>query len=184
MYKSALGSSWSSDIRSFFNHWAELRGDALIPASEKFLDSPSPTYMSTSYICDMTDEGAIVRFHGTELAERWGRDFTDHEIHEGRKPEFKERSLINMRQVVRRPCGYVVRLAFSTSSGRMLQSELIQLPLSVKPGRPPRLVCYAIKDAGYRSDEFIQLYIKTHEVDWIDLGAGVPDLPPLDLLSS
>ncbi len=180
---SALGPGWSLDIHAFFNHWNELREGADIPTSEKFLDSPSPTYMSTSYICDLTDEGAMVRFHGTALAERWGRDFTGHEIHDRRTPEFKQHSLMNMRHVVDRPCGYVVRLAFSTSTGRMLQSELIQLPLSVKPGRPPRLVCHAIKDAGYDAGEFIKLYVKTLEVAWADLGSGVPDSPPIDLIS-
>lgn len=69
-----LGPGWSSSIQAFIEYWHLLRGDALLPTSERFLDEFSPAYISRCYIVEFAGEGAIVRFHGTELAEHWGSD--------------------------------------------------------------------------------------------------------------
>ncbi len=178
----ALSELWSVEIGAFAAHWRSMREGDIMPTFERFLDNPSGRFASSSYIFELTDDGAMVRYQGTELVERWMRDFTGKELHEGRHPFLKAQSLANMRQVADVPCGYLVRLTFSTSIGRRMRSNLLQLPLGVKPGRPPRIVCLASVEEARAGEEIIAKYLETHNADWLDLGAGVPDAPPLDLL--
>lgn len=177
-----LSELWSMEIGAFAAHWRSMREGAAMPTSERFLDNPSARFAAFSYILELTDEGAIVRYQGTELVARWMRDFTGKELHDGRHPAFKERSLSNMRQVAEVPCGYLVRLTFGTSTGRQMRSDLLQLPLGVKPGRPPRIVCLASWEEIREVEETVAKYLETHDTEWLDLGAGVPDAPPRNLL--
>lgn len=177
-----IDSGWSSDIREFFAAWCALRGDSAMPASEDFFDRADPGLLSTTYVCDMTDEGAVMRFQSIELVQRWGVDVTGAEIHRDVSATFKERSLHNMRRVVNHPCGCLIKLSFSTSKGRLLHSEVVQLPLAVQPGRWPRVLGHALHDVGREWEEASAGYRETRKVVWLDIGAGVPPEPPLDLL--
>jgi hypothetical protein len=184
MPPAAFKQGWAPDVLEFFEHWCSLRDVGHAPTSESFLDSPSPTFMSTCYICELTDEGAMVRFHGTELVERWDVDLTGDDIHRARRGPITERSLSNMRHVVEHPCGCLVRISYSTSKARLLHSELIQLPLAVQEGRAPRFACYVQKDVGQDWEETAVRYMETHGMFWVDIGAGVPTEPPLDLMTT
>jgi hypothetical protein len=178
-----LGSEWLPECAAFYAHWRSLRRDSLMPTSEAFLDDSPAEFMPNLYIVELTSEGAMVRFHGTELATHWGRDFTGVEIHDIRPPDFKARSVSNMHNVVGHPCGILLKLYFSTSKGRKMQSDLIQLPLGVQPGRPPRLVCYALAEASRAWEETVARYLETLQLKWLDIGAGVPAAAPFDLAS-
>jgi hypothetical protein len=178
----ALSALWSSELGAFAAYWRSLRDGAIMPTSEIFLDRPAARFVSSSYIFELTDVGAVVRFQGTALVDRWMSDFTGRELHEGRHPSLKARSMANMRQVAEVPCGYLVRLTYGTNLGRKMVANLLQLPLAVKLGRPSRIVCLASVNEGRAGEESIARYLETHNADWVDLGAGVPDAPPLDLL--
>lgn len=184
MLPSALKQSWSPDVLAFYDHWRSLRGEDLMPTSETYLDKSSPDFMGTSYICDLTTEGAIVRFHGVELIERWGADYTGQDLNQGRREPIVERAVSNMTKVVSQPCGWLIKLSFSTSKSRLLHSELIQLPLKVQEGRPPRLISYSQKDVGAEWEETAVRYMETHGMHWVDVGAGVPADPPFDLMAT
>jgi hypothetical protein len=180
-----LSPDWSAECHAFLEHWCAVRGDGLVPRSEKFLDCAPPQFMPNTYIVEIGSEGAIVRFQGTDLVQAWGKDFTNEELHSRRNEGLKERSLHNMRQVVaHKPCGYVVRITFSSSMGRRMHTEIMVLPLAVQPGRLPRLVCYSLKDPKREVEETLNFYLETHRADWIDIGAGVPRERPLDLLQA
>ena len=173
---------WAPEVGAFAAHWRSMCDGALMPTSEHFLDHPSPAFAPCSYIVELTAAGAIVRYQGSELIRRWMRDFTGQELHDGRAPTFKTRSLANMRQLVSQPCGYLVRLSYSTSTGRKMASDLVQLPLAAKEGRAPRLVCFAHTDIERVWQETVAKYVETHRGEWLDIGAGIPTTPVLDLL--
>ncbi len=176
-----LGPDWSSDVQAFIDHWHGLREDAQLPTSETFLDSFSPAHISRCYIAEFVDDGAVVRFHGTALVEHWGIDLTGHDMHGDRPASFKSQSMETLRTCVSHPCGYVTRVVYSTSKGRKIQSEILQLPLAVKAGRAHRFVCHATQDMEVQLEEVAELHIQTRASQWIDLGAGVPEHPPLEL---
>lgn len=178
-----LSADWSPEVGAFLDYWRLLRGGDRLPTSERFLGQPSPRFASNCYIVELTEQGAMVRYQGTALAERWMRDFTGLELHDRRDPVFKARSLENLSNIVKQPCGYLVRISFSTSTGRKLHSELIQLPLAVKGDRARRIVCFSHSEIGRGWQERVARYIESHRMDWIDIGAGVPVAPPNDLRS-
>lgn len=173
---------WAPEVCAFAAHWRAMREGALMPTSEHFLDHPSAAFAACTYIIEMTVAGAIVRYQGSELIRRWMRDFTGQELHDGRAPNFKTRSLANMCQLVAHPCGYLVRLSYSTSTGRKMASDLIQLPLAAKAGRAPRLVCFAHTDIERVWQETVAKYVETHRGEWLDIGSGIPAAPVMDLL--
>ena len=178
----AFGVQWAPQIGAFVAHWKTLRAGAIMPTSAHFLDNPAAPFATNSYIAELTSEGAIVRYQGSDLVERWMRDFTGVELHQGRNPVFKAHSLSNMTCVANQPCGYLLQLSFSTSTGRKMGADLVQLPLSVKPGKPRRIVCFTQPNLEREWQETIAKYLETHRGEWIDLGAGVPDAPPQALL--
>jgi hypothetical protein len=172
---------WSQACRDFLAHWLTLRKGAPIPATEDFFDSAEPCFAPALYIVELVGDAAIVRLQGSELELRWNAYITGYDLHAGMPGPMRAKSLANMRHVAGVPCGYLARNSYQTSLNRTVTSDLIQLPLGVKAGRPPRVVCLTVMDRDEIWEETVSNF-KTHALGWIDLGAGVPPAPPLDLL--
>ncbi|MBY0509910.1 MAG: PAS domain-containing protein, partial [Rhodospirillaceae bacterium] len=128
---------WSDDCRAFIAHWAQLRGDAILPTTETFFDHATGQFAPYLYVVELTDDVALVRFQGTVLDERWAAQLTGKDLHEGMPATLRRRSLSNMRRIVSQPCGYIARNAYATSLGRTVTADLVQLPLAARDGRPP-----------------------------------------------
>lgn len=178
-----LGAYWSDDSHSFLAHWAGLRAFALIPATEKFLDTPLLRLAPQIYIVELIDDVALVRLQGTALDERWTTQLTGRDLHEGLPDKVRQRSMANMRRIVAQPCGYLARNVYATSLNRAVTDDLMQLPLGVRAGRPPRVVCLTLMERDEDMGETVSSF-HTDALTWLDLGAGVPEKPPLDLLVS
>jgi hypothetical protein len=176
-----LGDLWSDDCRAFITHWAQLRGNALIPATETFFDNPEARFAPCLYVVDLTGDTALVRLQGTALDERWTARLTGKDLHDGMSATVRRRSLSNMRQIVAQPCGYLARNVYRTSTDRDVIADLVQLPLAVQAGRPPRVVCLSLMQRDDDMEETVADF-HTEALAWIDLGAGVPRDPPLDLI--
>ncbi len=181
-----LGAFWSDDCRAFIAHWAQLRGDILLPTSflpttETFFDHPTGQFAPYLYVVELRDDVALVRFQGTVLDERWTVQLTGKDLHDGMPATLRRRSLSNMRQIVSQPCGYLARNTYATSLDRNVTADLVQLPLAVQDGRLPRVVCLSLMQRDDDMEETVSGF-HTEALEWIDLGAGVPPEPPLDLL--
>jgi len=175
---------WSDECRAFVDHWAGLREEGvLMPTSDRFMDRPSSDFTPSTYIVDIENDVAVVRFQGSALEERWGASLTGQDIHGGQAARFRQRSILNMNHVIAQPCGYLAMNTYTTSYGREVTADLVQLPLSTAPGRPPRLVCYVGDDPDRSHVDKMTAFTKTIQLDWLDLGAGIPAAAPLDLLS-
>lgn len=177
-----LGTVWSDDCRAFIAHWAQLRGHtALLPTTETFFDHPTGRFAPYLYVVELTDDSALVRLRGTVLDERWTARLTGKDLHDGLPAIIRRRSLSNMRRIVSKPCGYLARNIYTTSLDRDVTADLVQLPLAVRDGRPPRIVCLSLMRRDDDMDETVAGF-RTEALEWIDLGAGVPPDPPVDLL--
>jgi hypothetical protein len=178
----AQASEWPQHSLAFIDFWESLRdGDALVPTSEAFLDSSAASFMATVYMGEVTPAGVIVRFHGTELVRRFGRDLTGLEIHAGRGERMKRRSLANVKHMIERPCGLMSRWMYATEKDRLIFATTVILPLTPKPGRPPRIVCHSLADEVADYSVVKEGYFATDKTMWIDIGAGMPAEQPYPL---
>lgn len=171
----------SKDSQGFFEHWQSLRtGSNLIPAQKDFLDNPQPNYAPFIHISEVTDTGImIVRLMGTGLVERWGKDKTGEAMGEGQPEHVREALYSNTRLVIATPCGVRSEIELAANSGSEMVVEAVTLPIGVEPGRPGRLVAYSALMRKLEYGEHSQRYKSLANVEWIDLGAGVPGDPPM-----
>lgn len=176
-----LGASWSEACHAFVAHWAGLRASAFIPTTEDFLDKPSFRFAPYLYIVELSGDNAVVRLQGTGLDARWTAQLTGRDLHEGLPTKLKKRSLANMHHVIVQPCGYLARNVYTTSLNRSVTGDLVQLPLAAREGRPARLVCLSLMERDEDMEETVAGF-HTEALTWLDLGAGVPVKPPIDLL--
>lgn len=170
----------SKDCRGFFEHWQSLRADgSILPSQKDFLDNADPRYAPFTHISEVDDAGVmIVRLMGTALVERWGKDKTGEAMAADQPEEVREALYGNTRKVISTPCGLRSEIELAGSSGSEMIIEAITLPIGVEPGRPGRLVAYSALMRKLEYGEHSQQYKSLANVEWIDIGAGVPGDPP------
>lgn len=170
----------SKECRGFFEHWRSLRTNGnIIPEQKDLLDNADPLYAPYIHISEVSDEGTmIVRLMGTGLVERWGKDKTGEAMGEGQPDDVREALYGNTRMVISTPCGLRSEIEMAANSGSEMIIEAITLPIGVDPGRPGRLVAYSALMRKLEYGEHSQRYKSLANVEWFDIGAGVPDEPP------
>ncbi len=173
----------SEDCRGFFEHWQSLRLDGdIVPFHRDFLDNPNPKYAPFVHISEISETGTmIVRLMGTGLVERWGKDKTGEAMGEGQPDSVREALYANTRQVILNPCGLRSEIELAASSGSEMLVEAITLPLIVEPGKPGRLVAYSGLMRKLKFGEHSERYTRLANVEWIDIGAGIPEDPPMTI---
>ena len=173
-----LGRNWPQECRAFVEHWNTVRGDTLVPPTETFLDSMSGRFASRLYITELMPTASVVRYLGTELAQRWGSDLTGQEILADRPAAVRARLRKIMAAVSGHPCGYFATSLFLSTNDRTHAASLVRLPLAVQPGRPARTVTYSEPEIGFVKDPAPIRRFETLESAWVDIGAGVPSEAP------
>jgi hypothetical protein len=142
------------------------------------LDHGQPRFMSSVFIHEITAEGLLIRFMGTELVSRWGRDMTGSLMGAHYPRDVQDRLLWNVGQVVSVPCGMIDYSSFPTSRGHAMATESVILALRVDAGRPPRLLTFSqLLNAIDDNEHGVPGQIGG-ESSWIDLGSGVPSESP------
>jgi hypothetical protein len=174
------GDDWPELCRAFYAHWDTLRGDAVMPTTERFLDNMRAGFVSTLYIADVTSLGSIVRFQGSELERRWGADLTGQEMAAHRPPVLRQQLHNVMNTVAAFPCGYFSISGFLSSLNRPMVVHTLRLPLAVQPGRPYRTVNFTTQYDSLGEQEFAATFETRHSA-WFDIGAGTPGQPPLKM---
>jgi hypothetical protein len=169
---------WPVQGRAFYEHWRALRGAALMPSSETFLDAMPAAFVSALYISDITPSATIVRFQGGGLEKRWGMDFTGGEMAADQPAALRAQLHWNDSRVATHPCGYFARTRYVTTDERPVEVWIIRLPLAVQPGRPPRTVNFTVQDEVLGDKEFASGSLQTLHNAWLDIGAGVPATGP------
>lgn len=120
----------------------------------------------------------IVKLMGTGLVERWGKDKTGETMGEGQPDSIREALYANTRQVILHPCGLRSEIELAANSGSEMVIEAVTLPLSVEAGKPGRLVAYSALMQTLKHGEHSERYKRLGNVEWIDIGAGIPRDPP------
>ncbi len=170
--------NWPDPVRAFYDHWCALRGAALMPRSETFLDTMPAAYVGTLYIADITPSATIVRFQGLEVEKRWGVNYIGREMGAGQPASLRESLHRVDSAVATHPCGYFALTRYVTTDQRPVEVCIIRLPLAVQPGRPPRTVNFTVQDDVLGDKEYASGTLQTLRNAWIDIGPGVPDATP------
>ena len=163
---------------AFLRHWLALRKTDLVPHCRTFLDGPPFALMPNVIIQEVTSLGLRVRFFGTDMVERWRRDITGSLMGAGFPPAAVERLCLNAAQIVSYPCGMHQIDEVASTMGRNVKFEAIVLPLAVDEGLAKRVVAYSHMLDHLRSEEGNDHFLHTSLNEWVDLGAGMPALPP------
>jgi hypothetical protein len=174
----ATAADWPDQMHAFYEHWRALRGAALMPGSETFLDVMPATFVGALYISDIMPVVTIVRFQGAGLEKRWGVNYTGGEMSAGQPAALRQRLHRIDKAVANHPCGYFAHTRYVTTDQRPVEVRIIRLPLAVQPGRPPRTVNFTVQDEVLGDKEFASGTLQTLRNAWIDIGAGVPDAAP------
>ena len=163
----------------FHAHWTSLRDEGTVVLRQSvFLDNPHPGFAPHLHIAEFRNGRLIFRLIGTKLVERWGRDKTGEVIGEGQPPEMQQSLYRNSWSAIAQPCGFRMNMKFAASTGAQFSVEAVVLPLSVKAGKPHRLVSYSEVVEKLQYGDQSQIYLGIPEVEWIDIGAGVPGQTP------
>ncbi|MEQ8509200.1 MAG: PAS domain-containing protein [Rhodospirillaceae bacterium] len=164
----------------FYTLWHELRNGDAIPHTRSFLNNPEPKFIPSVLILEVTEAGLLIRFMGTSVVERWGRDQTNTLFGSAGFPQsVVEAMLENCRALVDQPCGVVEVAAFSTRVGLPFRMETVMVPLGVDAGRPPRICSFSqMLDHVKEGDKQEPRFKGKRSMSWIDIGFGTPSPAP------
>lgn len=167
----------SEECRGFLAHWLSLRTDGEVVTQQSvFLDHPHPEYAPFLHIADVMEDYLVFRLMGTKLVERWGRDKTGEMVGQDQPEEMRMALFKNGRQCALSRCGIRMEIEFASVHGAEMSIECIVLPLSLEPPKPMRLLSYSAVLKNLKHGDHSDRYLGIPKADWIDLGAGVPDL--------
>jgi hypothetical protein len=163
--------------RAFLAHWLSLPREGAVPLSRVFLDRPPAALMPHVMIQELWPEGLMVRFMGTALVERWQHDITGRYLGESVPAAQREQLYFHGHKVATHPCGLHQIGEVRSSTGRTLAFEAVILPLGAAADRPPRLVSFSEMALPFGRQEHTDRFMNPVALHWLDLGAGVPDVP-------
>ena len=160
-------------------YWQSQRQGSRLPASEDFFDHVPPNLAPSLILFEIIGEALIVRFLGTQLVERWGKDLTGKNWLDFNAQVNPVSLRSNFLMLNQHPCGGTALGGFVTSTGRNLNVETSSYPLGVRANRTPRVICgtFSLEALGY--DEHSRGWSPPRTLQWVDVGFGVPAVDPL-----
>jgi hypothetical protein len=166
--------------RAFFQHWQAVprRSGLLMPHTDDYLDQAPVRLMGSVFIHEIVGDSLLVRFMGGDLVQRWQRDETGHEFGASLPPLVKARLVTITKMLFAHPCGVLQHGMLGTSAGREATFEGILLPLAVDAPAPPRIVVFSVVLDQLERLEHGNKFASAGERSWVDLGYGVPAIPP------
>ena len=174
----------SSMCRALYEHWLGLPKPpgAYLPLKNSLDPTAIPRLLPRLILHDLRQPGrSIMRLVGTGMVEQFGFDPTGHDYMRYVAPERRESALGALLRVAGQPCGMRVVIAHVHASGKSLVSESAGFPFEAEDGSG-RFLLFLDDSLGrptYEDPREKPLEIlKVLEREYIDLGAGVPPLPP------
>lgn len=160
--------------RAFLEQWQRLRQGDCLPTTEDYFDHIDPRFVPLLMLFECRADDIILRFQGSAIVERWGKDRTGESWLNGKPPHRAAAILGNMVDCVNTPCGALSHSTYYAKFGRHAKLESLTVPLAVAPGRPGRLLSFSnllepMSDRDGGPDR-----IEKRSVAWIDLGFGKP----------
>ena len=164
--------------RELVAYWKSRQINDGIPHTSDFFDHLPAPLAPYLILFDWSPDDIICRLLGTKLVERWAEDLTGKSWFSA-NPHLKASGIVaNFKMMIDRPCGGHAHGSFVSTVGRHLSIETVSLPLAVSPGRAPRVVAGSFPVETLGTDERSRGWIPPRQLEWLDLGFGIPDRPP------
>lgn len=164
-------------LKEFYDHWAGLPREGLVPSLSEFLGNPSPEFQPYVAIYDVVDNAASLplRLFGTGLVSFNGGDLTGKDFLMSAEPNLRETISYTVRKQVEQPCGRTDVREVASSSGKSVETQSLSLPLLTGDGKPPSIVLFLnyMHTIGY--GETLGAVIEISDIRWVDIGAGIPE---------
>jgi hypothetical protein len=151
-----------------------MRKDQHLPTTEHYFDHVDARFAPRLMMFECMADDVVLRFQGTAVVERWGKDRTGESWLAEKPPHSANAILGNMVDCINTPCGALSQSTYFAKFGRQARLESLTVPLAVAPGRPGRLLSFSnllepISERDGGPDR-----IARRSVAWVDLGFGKP----------
>lgn len=161
-------------------HWLEAAGQRLVPAKADLRAEEFGAAMSMMVIFEYPDRETVrFRLAGSYFRETHGRELTGTNFLDLMTPQDRAAARLRMVQMVERPCGLMVHNTGSYANGRSVIFKTFALPLTDEENR-----CrYTIHVSEFDGDRPLPseggvVSMGVESAEWIDIGAGTPEVPP------
>ncbi|MEQ9145683.1 MAG: PAS domain-containing protein [Parvibaculaceae bacterium] len=166
-----------ANTAALFAYWRSL--DGLPPRYSQWDPLCVPALMPFVNILQRDGGGAFVhRFSGTKICEFAGMELTGRPVRDVVQPELVEQVEADLNLILDTPCGFSCRTLTQAASGRRVDAEYVNLPLCGADDKPDRMVMHMaiLETLGY-GDLHMEVG-ELLEASWIDIGFGIPAVPP------
>jgi hypothetical protein len=178
------GADIPDSIHEFFGYWNGLPKRGLVPRLEDYLDHAPPRLQPYVGIADvLSPYETRMRLFGTGLVDLAGTDPTGGSMQLLYAEPARSKMLRMVWLTVTQPVGYLCIRTVLSTGGRVIQNPSICLPLDVPTSALKSVITFAYQAdvrPEFADGERLHLVQDLRLVDWIDIGAGVPDAPVPD----
>jgi len=167
-----------SDLtRRFADYWFSLPKDGLLPPREAFNPAAVPELLPTILLRDvMADGQARYRLAGTAVRDMLGFELTGLKAFELMPATERDRYQTISRLMFEQPCGVWALLAVRTDSGHEFRIENVAFPFAPRADGGRRTVgSFVPLDRPRQAEGELAKVTAVDGIDFIDLGAGMPD---------
>ncbi|MDX2145283.1 MAG: PAS domain-containing protein [Rhodospirillaceae bacterium] len=170
------------DLVDFFKSWDALPKQGLIPRLSDYLDAAPIELQPNVTIVDVhAPDKLTVRLFGTGLEDVSGIYPTSEDLMLLFSKAIQEKAKRMVWVVVTHPVGYVCVRRCQTAEGLVYDVPAICLPIAVAGPGPYGFITYAsVVDASQTMmlEENLEMVQDVQFVQWLDLGNGMPPVPP------
>tara|TARA_R110000868_G_scaffold139015_3_gene353685 strand:- start:1319 stop:1849 length:531 start_codon:yes stop_codon:yes gene_type:complete len=166
----------SAGALQFFEYWNSLPKTGFVPDRSDFNPPAIHRLMPSVTLLEVVSSDRVeMRLIGTDLVERMGGDPTGKNYLDYVALDARSTYLETLSLQINRPCGRRSILQTREASGVLSRVEVLTLPMTHKLSGHPLILSYfgpteAIGfDGG--SDREVRIF---ENIQWIDIGAGVP----------
>lgn len=178
LQKSHSGICDFNETVEFIEHWFRLPKIGLV--SDKSKIQPRSIIEQLPSIIMLELGGALdcrIRLIGTGITGRWGFDPTNSDFLDLTAPQNRDAISAPLAKLHKQPCGVILLGDEHYTSGRMIRSETVLLPVHTGNSETSTLFGLITSDAGgldVEGDVMASAFYNLSKVHFINIGAGVP----------
>jgi hypothetical protein len=173
-------SSARARLDRFLIYWKALERapGTLMPHVRTLLDHVEPQLQPSLALVDVEPPAALaVRLFGTQREAAFGKNITRANALDFYPEPLRASVFAHALCVVRHPVGWLTQRVLTSTRGTTVRFLSLSLPLAVDSGAAPCIVNFGTAIDRQPEEEFPARINALAGEEWVDLAAGIPDLP-------